>query len=137
MKAGPIGWVVTRHRRSIAMAVSGWMFLSLVLAFWPCCQAVADEHPPAVSMEVGDHDHGGMPSGTDDPCRTWLDTADAALNTSPDALISDSEPGIWHAIYADSHDFPAIAPSAPDRQLYHASPPGSLPLYLRTQHLLI
>ncbi|MEW6330496.1 MAG: hypothetical protein AB1560_03450 [Pseudomonadota bacterium] len=130
-------WYTVRHRKSIAMAVVGWMSLSLVLAFWPCCHAVADEHPPVASMQAGDHDHDGIPHGTEDPCHTWLDTSDLALNTSPDALVSDFEPKIGHAVYAGSQDFPVVALSALDRQLYHASPPSSLPLYLRLQHLLI
>jgi hypothetical protein len=119
------------------MAVSSWMFLSLVLAFWPCCQTVADEHPPAVSAEVGNHDHGNTLPGTEDPCRTWLDTADAALNTSPDVLLSNFDLKVGHAIYADSHDFPAVPPSAYGRIVYHPPPPSLLPLYLRVQHLLI
>src|SRR3989344_3755719 len=126
-----------RHRKSIAMAVSGWMFLSLVFAFWPCCQAVADEHPPAVSAEVGDHDHGNIPQGTDDPCRTWLDTADAALNSSPDVLLSNFDLKVGHTVYAAAHDFPAAVVSTPGQHKYHPSPPESLPLYLRVQHLLI
>ena len=130
-------WFTVRHRKAIAMTVSGWMFLSLVLAFWPCCQAVADEHPPVVSMDAGEHDHGNIPRGTEDPCRTWLDTADAALNTSPDVLLSDFELRIGNAVYPESHDFPAMAPAVPDRHVYHPSPPSPLPLYLRVQHLLI
>ena len=126
-----------RHRKSIAMAVSGWMFLSLVLAFWPCCQAVADEPPPAVGMEAGDHDHGSIPVGTEDPCRTWLDTADSALNSSLDVLFAGFKLKIGHAVYADSRDFPAVPPSVRGRIAYHPSPPSSLPLYLRVQHLLI
>jgi hypothetical protein len=113
------------------------MSLSLVLAFWPCCQAVADEHPPAVSVEVGDHDHGSTPPGTEDPCRTWLDTADAALNTSPDVLLSNLELKVGYAAYVVAHDFPAAVVSAPGRHVYHPSPPDPLPLYLRVQHLLI
>lgn len=130
-------WFTIRHRKSIAVAVAGWMSLSLVLAFWPCCQAVAGEHPPTVSAHAGDHDHGNIPQGTDDPCRTWLDTADAALNTSPDVLLSNPEPKVGHAVYAVAHDFPAVAVSAPGRHVYHSSPPDPLPLYLRLQHLLI
>jgi hypothetical protein len=130
-------WLIVRHRKSIAMAVAGWMSLSLVLAFWPCCQAVADEHPPAVSAEVGDHDHGNTPPGTEDPCRAWLDTADAVLNTSPDVLLSNPELKIGHAVYAVAHDFPAAAVSTPGRHKHHSPPPDPLPLYLRVQHLLI
>jgi hypothetical protein len=130
-------WSIVRHRKSIAMAVAGWMSLSLVLAFWPCCQAVANEHPPAVSVEAGDHDHGNLPAGTDDPCRTWLDTTDVALNTSLDVLLSDFELKIANAAYAVAHDFPAAVVSTPGRHLYHPSPPDPLPRYLRVQHLLI
>ena len=130
-------WFTVRQRKSIAMAVAGWMSLSLVLAFWPCCQALADEHPPAGSTEAGDHAHGNIPDGTEDPCRTWLDTTDATLNTSPNVLVSDFELKIGHAVYTDSHDFPAVPPSVRGRVVYHPSPPGSLPLYLRGQHLLI
>ena len=130
-------WLTRRHRKSIALAVAGWMSLSLVLSFWPCCHAVADEHQPVASMQAGDHDHGGIPHGTEDPCRTWLDTTDLALNTSPDVLVSDFELKIGHAVYAASQKLPVVSLSVPDQKLYHASPPASLPLYLRLQHLLI
>jgi hypothetical protein len=130
-------WLLVRHRKSIAMAVAGWMSLSLVLAFWPCCQAMALDQPPVAHVEAGDHDHGNMPAGTDDPCRTWLDTTDVALNTSLDVLLSDFELKIAFAAYAVAHDFPAAVVSTPGRHLYHPSPPASLPLYLRVQHLLI
>jgi len=119
------------------MAVAGWMSLSLVLTFWPCCHTLADEHPTVVSMEAGDHDHGNITQDTDDPCRTWLDTADAALNTSPGVLVSKLELKVGHAVYAIAHDFPAVAVSTPGRHVYHSSPPNPLPLYLRVQHLLI
>lgn len=125
-----------RHRKSVAMAVSGWMFLSLALAFWPCCQALADEHPPAISAGASDQDHGNIPVGTEDPCRTWLDIADAALNTSPDVLLSNFELKVGHAVYAVAHD-PAAVVFVPGRHVYHPSPPDPLPLYLRVQHLLI
>lgn len=130
-------WFTVRHRKAIARAVAGWMFLSLVLAFWPCCQTLADEHPPAVSAEAGNHDHGSIPVGTEDPCRTWLDTADSALNSLPDVLFVNFKLKIGHAVYAVAHDFPAVAVSTPGRHVYHPSPPGPLPLYLRVQHLLI
>ena len=130
-------WLSRRHRKSIAMAVAGWMSLSLVLAFWPCCHAVADEHPPVVSMQAGDHDHGGISHGTEDPCRTWLDTADTALNSSFVVLVSDFEPKIGHAAHPQTKNFPAVTRTAPDKQLFHNSPSGSLPLYLLIQHLLI
>lgn len=126
-----------RHRKSIALAVAGWMSLSLVLTFWPCCHAVAGEYPTVVGAETSDHDHGGIPHGTEDPCQTWLDTTNAALNTSPAVLISEFKLKIGHAVYAGSQNFPVVALSVPGRQLYHASPPASLPLYLRLQHLLI
>ncbi|MCR4346222.1 MAG: hypothetical protein NUV55_03295 [Sulfuricaulis sp.] len=130
-------WLTRRHRKSIALALAGWMSLSLVLAFWSCCHTLADEHPPVVSMQSGDHNHGGIPHGTEDPCRTWLDTSDVALNTSPDVLVSDFKLKFGHAVFVDSQIFSAVVLSVPDRQLYHASPPDSLPLYLRLQHLLI
>jgi hypothetical protein len=113
------------------------MSLSLVLAFWPCCQSIAEDRPFVSHVEAGDHDHGNIPQGTDDPCHTWLDTADAALNSSPDVLLSNPELKVGHAVYAVAHDFPAVAVSAPGRHVYHSSPPDPLPLYLRLQHLLI
>lgn len=130
-------WFTVRHRKSMAMGVAGWMSLSLVLAFWPCCQVMAQDQPPVTHVEAGDHDHGNMPQETDDPCRTWLDTADTALNTSPDALLSNPELKVGHAVYAVAHDFPVAVASTPGRHLYHPSPPDPLPLYLRLQHLLI
>ena len=129
-------WFMTRHRKSIALAVGGWMSLSLVLALWPCCQAVADVVPPVFSAQAGAQDQ-GIPPGTQDPCRTWLDTADTALNSSFAVLVSDFEPKIGHAVYAATQNFPAVAHIATGRQLYHASLPASLPLYLRLLHLLI
>lgn len=128
-------WFIFRHRKSIAVAVAGWMSLSLVLAFWPCCELLAQDQSPAAHVETGDNDN--APGGTDDPCRTWLDTADAALNTSPDSLLSDFELRIAQAAYANGYDFPAVSAFVPDGHLYHPSPPASLPLYLRVQHLLI
>jgi hypothetical protein len=130
-------WSIVRHRKSIAMAVAGWMSLSLVLAFWPCCQAIAEDRSSVTHVEAGDHAHANIPPGTDDPCRTWLDTTDAALNTSPDVLLSKLELKVGHAVYAIAHDFPAVAVSSPGRHVYHSSPPNPLPLYLRVQHLLI
>lgn len=130
-------WFTVRHRKSIAMAVAGWMSLSLVLAFWPCCESIAGDQSPVTHVEAGDHDHGNLPQGTDDPCRTWLDTSDAALNTSPDVLLSNPELKAGLAAYAVAHDFPAAVVSTPGRHKYHSSPPDSLPLYLRVQHLLI
>lgn len=130
-------WFIFRHRKSIAAAVAGWMSLSLVLAFWPCCQVLAQDQPPVAHVEAGDHDHGNAPAGTDDPCRTWLDTVDAALNTSPDVLLSNPELKVGHAAYAVAYDFPAVTVSMPGRHWYHPSPPASLPLYLRVRHLLI
>lgn len=125
-----------RHRKSIAAAVAGWMSLSLVLVFWPCCQAVAQDHPPVVQAGAGDHDHGNVPAGPDDPCHTWLDNADTTLNTSPVVLFSDFELKIAQAAHV-APSFPVVSVSTPDRHLYHPSPPASLPLYLRVQHLLI
>ncbi|MEW6330426.1 MAG: hypothetical protein AB1560_03095 [Pseudomonadota bacterium] len=130
-------WFTVRHRKSIAVAVAGWMSLSLVLAFWPCCQVLAQDHPPAAHISAGDHDHGSMPAGPDDPCRTWLDNADAALNTSFEVLLPDLELKIAHAAHVGTRDFPALSVFVPGRHLYHPSPPASLPLYLRVQHLLI
>jgi hypothetical protein len=130
-------WLIVRHRKSIAMAVAGWMSLSLVLAFWPCCQVMAQDQPPVAHVEAGDHDHGNTPAGPDDPCRTWLDNADAVLNTSPDVLLSDFEPKIAKAAYAVASDFPAAVVSTPGRHVYRPYPPDPLPLYLRVQHLLI
>lgn len=130
-------WLIVRHRKSIAMAVSSWMFLSLVLAFWPCCQAVADEYPPAVSAGTDDHNHGNSLPGREDPCRTWLDITDAALNGSPDVLLSNFDLKVGNAVYAVAHHFPALSAFDPGRHLYHPSPPDPLPLYLRVQHLLI
>ncbi len=130
-------WFTLRRRKAVAMAVSGWMFLSLVLAFWPCCESVADERPPVVSAEAGDHDHGNMPSGNEDPCRTWLDTADAALNSSPDILLPNFELKVGYVVRTVVFDIPAAVVSRRGRHAYHPSPPNSLPLYLRVQHLLI
>lgn len=130
-------WFTVRQRKSISMALAGWMSLSLVLAFWPCCQLLAQDQPPVAHVEAGDHDHGNVPAGTDDPCRTWLDTADAALNTSSGALLPDYEPKIAIAAPGAACAFPAPAGAAPGRHRYHPSPPVSLPLYLRVQHLLI
>jgi hypothetical protein len=118
------------------MAVGGWMSLSLVLAFWPCCQVLAQDQPPVAHVEAGDHSHGNMPSDTDDPCRTWLDNADAALNTSPDVLLSDFELKIAYALHVDAHDFSRIPLRVRGGKVYNPSPPA-LPLYLRVQHLLI
>lgn len=127
-----------RHRKSIAMAVAGWMSLSLVLAFWPCCQTVADDHPPVVGAETDAHHHDGEASrGTSDPCRTWLDITDAALNSSPDVLLSSFELKVGYAVYIVAHHFPAAVASTPSQHKYHPSPPASLPLYLLIQHLLI
>jgi hypothetical protein len=130
-------WFIVRHRKSIAMAVAGWMSLSLVLAFWPCCEVIAGDRSPVNHIEAGGHDHGNTPAGTDDPCRTWLDNADAALNTSPEVLLPDSELKIAIAASVAAHEFPAPANATPGRHRYHSSPPASLPLYLRVQHLLI
>lgn len=129
-------WFMSRHRRSIVAATAGWMSLSLVLAFWPCCQAVADVSPPVVSAQAGAQDHGILPN-TQDPCRSWLDAADTAINSSSVVPVSDFEPKIGHPVYPATQNFPAMARLAPDRQLFHDSPSGSLPLYLLIQHLLI
>jgi len=129
-------WFMSRHRRSIVAAMAGWMSLSLVLALWPCCQAVADVVPLVVSAQAEVPNHGILP-GTQDPCRTWLDTADTALNSSFVVLVSDFEPKIGHAVHPATQNFPAVARSAPDKQLFHNSPSGSLPFYLLIQHLLI
>ncbi len=130
-------WFTVRHRKSIALGMAGWVSLSLVLAFWPCCQTLADGHPLVVSVETGDHDHGNIPGGTENPCRTWLDTADSALNSSPDVLFANFKLKIGQAVYAVTYDFPAVAPSVSGRHKFHPSPPSPLPLYLRVQHLLI
>ena len=130
-------WFTARRRKPIAVGVAGWMFLSLVFAFWPCCQAMADEPPHTVSTGSDDHDHGNAPPASEDPCRTWLDTVDAALNTSPAILLSDFEPRIANVAYAVVRDFPSVAIATPGRHTYHPSPPNPLPLYLRVQHLLI
>lgn len=118
------------------MAVAGWMSLSLVLAFWPCCLVLALDLPPVAHAGTGDHDHGNVPAGSDDPCRSWLDNTDAALNTSPEVLLPDFELKIAPAARA-APAFPVASVSAPDAHRYHPSPPASLPLYLRIQHLLI
>jgi hypothetical protein len=125
-------WLTVRHRKSVA-AVAGWMSLSLVLVFWPCCQAQAQDQPPVAHIEAGDHEHGNLPAGPDDPCRTWLDTADAALST----LLQDTGLEIATVAHAGARDFPVVPVFAPGRHRYHPSPPASLPLYLRVQHLLI
>jgi hypothetical protein len=138
MSARPFSNRLTvRYRQHIALAAAGWMLLSLVLTFWPCCHLVADEHAPVVSMESDDHDHGGISHGTEDPCRTWLDVTDVAFNPSPGALVSDFELKIGHLVYAEAYEYPV--PELPEigRYKYHPSPPASLPLYLRLQHLLI
>jgi hypothetical protein len=129
-------WFTERQHQSIAVAVSGWVSLSLVLAFWSCCQAVANVVSPVVSAQVGAQDHGKLP-GPQDPCRTWIDNVDVALNISSDFQVSKFEPKIGHAIYAATQNFPAVARIATGRQLYHASISDSLPLYLRLQRLLI
>lgn len=126
-----------RHRKSIAMAVAGWMSLTLVLVFWPCCEILAQAMPAPSHVEAGDHDHGNMPAGSGDPCGTWLDTADALLNTSSDVLLSSFELKIAQAVHAVAHDFPAVTLPARGSIEYRAPPPVSLPLYLRVQHLLI
>ena len=133
-------WFTARHRKSVSVAVAGWMSLSLVLVFWPCCEILAQAMPaaPAAShVEAGDHDHGNMPAGSGDPCGTWLDTVDVLLNTSPDVPLSSFELKITQAVLAVAHDFPAITSPARGSIEYRAPPPVSLPLYLRVQHLLI
>lgn len=130
-------WFIVRRRKSLAKALAGWMTLSLVFAFWPCCETLAQDQLPVAHVGTDAHDHGGAPSGTEDPCRTWLDNADATLNHSPDVLTAgfDLKPG--HAVSAHSRDFPVVPPPARGRVAYHPPPPGSLPLYLRVRHLLI
>lgn len=129
-------WFTVRHRKPIALAVAGWLSLSLVLALWPCCQVLAQDHSPVIHAAAGEHDHGNMPTGPDDPCRTWLDTADAAFNTSPDVLLTDFELKIVLASYSDAHKFPHVPLRVRVGTAYDPSPPA-LPLYLRVQHLLI
>lgn len=129
--------LTVRHRRSVAAAVAGWMSLSLVLAFWPCCQLLAQDQPPVTHVEAGDHGHGNAPASQDDPCRAWLVNADTTLNSSPAALLADFELKIAQTAHADARELPAVSVFTPGRHLYHPSPPASLPLYLRVQHLLI
>lgn len=130
-------WFTVRQRKSIAVAVAGWMSLSLVLAFWPCCQVLAQDQPPVAHVEAGDHGHGNAPASQDDPCRAWLDNADATLNTLPAVLLADLDLKIAQTAHADAREFPVVQVFMPGRHLYHPSPPASLPLYLRVQHLLI
>ena len=128
---------IARRRKSLARALAGWMTLSLVFAFWPCCEILAQDQLPVAHVGTDAHGYGGAPSGTEDPCRTWLDNADATLNHSPDVLTAgfDLKPG--HAVSSGSRDFPAVPSPAHGRVAYHPPPPGSLPLYLRVRHLLI
>lgn len=126
---------IARRRRSLARVLAGWMTLSLVFAFWPCCQTLAQDQLPFAHAEAGDH--GNPPYDTDGPCRTWLDNADATLNHSLDVLIAGFDLKLGHAVYAHSRDFPAVSPPARARLAYHPPPPNSLPLYLRVRHLLI
>ncbi|HEX9626333.1 MAG TPA: hypothetical protein VGA00_05290 [Acidiferrobacterales bacterium] len=147
-------WRLRRRRRGLALALTGWLSLSLILTGWPCCELFADtpipsppgaadsEHPDPHHHGDHDHDHpapspGYAPGTPTDPCLSWLSGVDLAPGALPDVLPSTptSDP-LW-AIAADT---PVVSVARPRSPLPRASgPPRAwhVPLYLSTARLRI
>jgi hypothetical protein len=148
----PLRWRLRRRRRGLALALTGWLSLSLILTGWPCCELFADTPAPAPSGAAddprtdshrhGDHDHdhpppGYVPGTSTDPCLAWLSGSDLAPGALPDVLPSTPTGDF---VWALAMDVPVVSVAWSRSPVPHASgPPGArhVPLYLSTARLRI